>query len=554
MIRTQPSQDRKTDTVHVAFYIRVSGDKQARMEDSSLDTQIDRLQTKVRQKHEAGYTNWQVDERFVEGEKDGVRRGKSGKNADRPMYQQLLERVKGGLLDVVMVTRLDRISRNLGDFIRLVAMLEEHHVQLISLKEDLDFTTPAGRLFAHMLMALAQYERETVASRVSDKTAWRAEKGLPIGRPPIGYHSVDKKFVRHDPFAAHVKAAEAFYLERHSSDAVVKEFARLGYRTPGGAFYNKPAILRILRSEVYAAKINFKGKVSDAQWEPLRTWEEHQKIQALLDRNERTRHGGDRPAKDYAYLLQSILRCGLCGRKMTPRPGTGRSGSRFPYYACNGAERSVGVACPRRFVPARAVDSAVLAHLKGLALQPERIETVAKHANEQNSETMRRLTADLERVKAQLGTVMASLRNIVAAIKKGSDSPTMHETLRGLDSERAQLEETKSRLDQEIDAERTQEIVAHDVIGSLKEFRRLVEANEDHVDRLKVLLPRFVNYIVWHEEKKGVGQMEMSLYQKPLARLLPIAGSDGTDASSPRFAGEDHLMGGTGFEPVTLCV
>lgn len=536
----------KNGPVQVAFYIRVSSDKQAKMEDGSLDTQLDRLESEVRRKRAAGH-DWVVVERLIEGEKDGVRRGKSGKNANRPMYQKLLELAKAGLIDVVMISRLDRISRNLADFVRLAAMLAENKVSLVSLKEDLDLTTPAGRLFAHLLMSLAQYERETVASRVSDKAAWRAEKGLALGRAPTGYRSQDKRFVRFAPYDGHVQAADALYIARQSVDAVVKEFARLGYRTSTGAMYNKTMLLGVLRNPLYAGKIEHKGRLFDAQIEPLRSWEAHQKIQAILDRNERTHRSPARQPKDYTYLLQGLVRCGLCGHKMTPRPGTGRSGALYPYYHCSAANKSAGVACPQKQVAAAALDEAALEFLKTLNLKPERLTAFAERANGQASESMQRLIADRERVRAQISAVLPKIRNIVKAIENGTDMPSMHDALRGLESERADLDASDARIKSEIDAEQTQAIVVQDVIASLTSFHDLVEESAANPERIKLLLPRFVDYVVWHGGEKGEGRLEVALFQEPLAEPVPAT----ADSEGPRFAGANRMVGPAGFEPAT---
>jgi DNA invertase Pin-like site-specific DNA recombinase len=551
MSNHRPITPTKSGPVNVAFYIRVSSDKQAKMTDSSLDTQLDRLNEEVRHRGAAGF-EWVVTERLIEGEKDGVRHGKSGKNAKRPMYQRMLELARARLVDVVMVTRLDRVSRSLADFVHLVEELQQYGVQIVSLKEQIDLTTPAGRLQANMLMSLAQYERELVSTRVLDKMAWRAEKGLPLGRSAPGYKLVDRMFVPNPPYDGHVTAADAIYLERHSADAVVKQFARLGYRTSTGALYNKPTILRMLRNPVYAAKLEHRGSVYDAQWKPIRSWETHQKVQALLDQNDRSHHGGERLTKDHVYLLQSLLRCGLCGRRMTPRPGTGRNGL-YAYYQCGGAEKSLGLACPRVLIPAKAVDTAVVDYLKRLPLDPDHIAALAKRANAQTSETLRKLLADRDRVKAQFAEVMPKLKNIVKAIERGIDTTTMHESMRALESERAELEATEARLKIEIAAEETQEIIAHDVMASLTAFRQIVETGTETPERLKMLLPRFVAYIVWHEHKKGEGQVEVALYQEQPALEAALV-AVGSDASAPGFAGADHFMGRRGLEPLTFCV
>src|SRR5438132_13182484 len=117
------------------------------------------------------------------------------------------------------------------DFLEHIGELDRYGVKLVSLKEQIDLTSPAGRLQTFILIALAQYERELTSARVKDKVDWRAEKGLPLGRPPCGYVMKDKTFAVAETYASHVRAADALYLERESADAVVRQFCGRGYRT-----------------------------------------------------------------------------------------------------------------------------------------------------------------------------------------------------------------------------------------------------------------------------------------------------------------------------------
>ena len=538
--------------VHVALYIRVSTDKQAQLEDGSIDTQLDRLTSFVDYKRKQG-DDWVIAEKLVEGEKDGKRHGKSGKNADRPAYQKLLELAQARMIDVVVVTRLDRISRNVADFLGLVATLERHEVKLVSLRENIDLTTPAGRLITIVLMALGQYEREMTSSRVSDKVAWRAEKGLPIGPPGIGYKMKDKLFEIDEAFAAHVRAADALYLERESVDRIVTEFRKRGYRTPRGSFYTKQVLCRMLRSPAYAGKIEHRGKLHDAQWKPIRAWENHLRIQQMMDKNVRRNRSDKRQSREYVYLLQGLIRCGLCGHKMSPRPGRGQSGAYYPYYFCGQAEKSVGGACPRRYVPAETLDRAFMAFMKALHLKPERIRSIAEQANQFTSETLTKIMSDLERVRAQLAAVRSKLARLVDVLTEGGKDAlsSVRERMNALESERTELEETEARLKSEYAAEQTQEVLANEAIQALKQFHDLVTEVEDKPESLKTLIPRFVEYVIWHGGEKGEGKLEIALFAEPVALAADLLWTGGP--GGPQFAGGSQMVGPPGFEPGTSC-
>ncbi len=542
----------KTGPLNVAFYLRVSTDKQAQKEDGSLDTQLDRLTSFVDYRQKNG-DHWAVTEKLFEGEKDGKRHGKSGKNTDRPAYQKLMALARAKLIDIVIVTRLDRISRNVADFLHLVAELERHDVRLISIRENIDLTSSAGRLISTVLMALAQYEREMIASRVKDKVAWRAERGFPLGPPPLGYVMKDKLYAIDEPVAAHVRAADALYLKRQSVDAVVQEFHRLGYRTPNGAVYNKPMISRILRNPTYAARIEYEGALHDAQWPAIRSRETHEQIQKILGRNARTNHSPKREWKQHVYILQGLLRCGVCGHKMTPKASTGRGGRPFPYYVCSGASKSAGVTCRQLYLPATMADAAVLEFMKQLHLKPEWIEKIARDANAEASDTVRKLREDLERVKTQLGAVRSKLSNMADAVAEGGRAAlgSLKAKLEAMEAEREELEASEGKLKAELDAEASQEIVARDAIDALAQFHQLVATCEEAPDRIKLLLPRFVDYVVWHHAGGGEGRIEVALFQEPVASSADLALTGTVHSGGPRCAGGYQVVDLKGFEPST---
>ena len=542
----------KMGPVHVALYVRVSSDKQAKKEDGSLDTQLDRLKSFVEYKKTSGQ-EWNITEQVVEGEKDGMRHGRSAKNTDRPGLQRLMELSRAGLIDVVVITKIDRISRSVIDFLLLVAELDRHRVRVVSLYESIDLTTPAGRLQTTIMIALAQHEREVIAARVKEKVAWRAEKGLPLGRPPIGYVLKDKMYVIDEAHAQHVRAADALYLERESADVIVREFRERGYRTPNGKFYTKPMICRMLRNPVYAGKVEYGEHSFDAQWKPIRSWDTHVRIGRQMDRNNRRKRSSKRQPKDFVYLLQGLLRCGQCGFKMSPKPGTGRSGDSYHYYHCGNADKSAGLNCAKRYVPADSLDRAVLEFMKRLHVKPELVRAFAEKANESTSGTVQKIREDHGRVRSQLQSVKAKLDHLADAVADGGKAAmrTLKDRIEALEVERTELEETESRLQFELEAEQNQEIAAKDQVQTLAVFNDLVTNSEEHPERIKALIPRFVDYVVFHEEAKGEGQLEVALFPTPVAMAPDVEFEDGVNGSGRRFAGESQMVDLMGFEPTT---
>jgi DNA invertase Pin-like site-specific DNA recombinase len=506
--------EKSHDPVRVCLYVRVSTDKQANKEDGSLDTQLDRLTTYVNYKKTSG-ESWVITEKIVEGERDGKRYGKSGKNTDRDGLRRILELARARLIDVLVVTKIDRISRSVIDFLTLVKELDQLEVKVVSLREQIDLTTPSGKFQTTLLVALAEHERETISVRTKEKVEWRATKGFPLGPPPIGYRMQDKMYVIDEKYAEHVRACDRLYLEHHSTHDVLREFYRLGWRTPHGSKYNVPMICRMLRNPSYAGKVAYGGELYDAQWPPIRDWHVHEQIQSLLDQNKKRNGSGGRDSKEYPYLLQGLLRCSVCERKMTPRPGMGRSGRLYPYYACTLGEKTLGDGCPRSCVPAEALDRAVIEFLKKLELEPGLVREFVDRANAMVSDTSGSLRDDLARVKEHLALVRGKLSNMtdVIAERGRAAMASLGKKLEELEAEREELERSESRLRKELEAEECQILDAHEQVRTLSLFRELVDLNEDHPERIKAMLPRFMDYVVWREEN-GAGTLEVALFPR----------------------------------------
>ena len=180
----------------------------------------------------------------------------TGANTDRPDLQRLLADVKAGLVDALVVYQLDRLSRDVRDFSNIYSLLEEHHVMFISIKENIDTTTPIGKAMMYVTVVFAQMERETIAARVTDNMLGLAKKGYWTGgNPPVGY--VRKKItvngknhvtIEPDPEGAKyvVWIFDTFLNNHHSLQSMETSFRRQGIRTQNGAFFSTVQLYKIL--------------------------------------------------------------------------------------------------------------------------------------------------------------------------------------------------------------------------------------------------------------------------------------------------------------------
>ena len=294
---------------YVGLVVRVSTDRQAMTDEGSLKNQLQRLRQHVEYKTAVAGEEW------VEG---GLYELKavSGKDSIRsPEFQRLFADIRSGRVNTILCTALDRISRSVKDFLHFFEVLTEYGVEFVCLKQNYDTTTPQGRLFVTMMMALAEFEREQTAERTRDATAARAERGLWNGGRLLGYDLDPDRtgyLVPNDQEAALVNFGSDSYLNLGSIAETVKALNSRGYRTKGytsrrgkhhpGKPFNITSVQYMLKNPAYIGKkeINKKAKARgevdagyrlvDAVWPAIVDVEKFEQVQQLMAANGRTNH------------------------------------------------------------------------------------------------------------------------------------------------------------------------------------------------------------------------------------------------------------------------
>ena len=231
------------------------------MEFNSLDAQREAALAYIEsQKHEG----WMlVRDRYDDG-------GFSGGNLERPALQRLLRDVEGGRIDVIVVYKVDRLSRSLTDFARIVEVFERHDVSFVSVTQQFNTTTSMGRLTLNILLSFAQFEREVIGERIRDKFAASRRKGMWMGGiPPLGYDVADRKLVVNETEAELVRLIFKRFLRVGSATKLAQELRRAGHTTKSwttqdgnqrpGKPIDKGAIYKILNNRVYLGEAVHKG-------------------------------------------------------------------------------------------------------------------------------------------------------------------------------------------------------------------------------------------------------------------------------------------------------
>lgn len=206
-----------------AIYTRKSTEHNLDLEFNSLDAQREAGEAYIKSQAHEGWRL--VPERYDDG-------GLSGASLDRPALQMLLSDIDAGSIDVVVVYKVDRLTRSLADFAKLVEVFDQHQVSFVSITQSFNTTSSMGRLTLNVLLSFAQFEREVIGERVRDKIAASKRKGIWVGGPvPLGYRCVDKKLVAVPEEAEVVRTIFARFLELGSIGAVVEDLDRRDIRT-----------------------------------------------------------------------------------------------------------------------------------------------------------------------------------------------------------------------------------------------------------------------------------------------------------------------------------
>lgn len=311
----------------VAFYVRVSTDRQAQVVEGSLKNQEQMLSAELRRRNSGG--SWG---RHVGSYVDG---GFSGSNIERPEFKKLLADVERGTVDAIFFTELSRLSRSLRDFLHIFEFTQEHNCDLVCLKTEIDTTSPFSNLVVRILMVFAEFEREITADRIRRNAYERSKRGLAYGGfEPLGYKrdpGHKGRLLVDAEEAKIVRAIYSTYLRKRSLLHTLK-FIKKEYNHSRIPKLSRNGIYGILTSKVYVGirEINNNGSSEEVPgaWQAITTKKTFERVRDILSRN-----GPGPRSPRHNYIFSGLIRCAKCGKKLQGKSGKGRSGQARYYYA-----------------------------------------------------------------------------------------------------------------------------------------------------------------------------------------------------------------------------
>ena len=254
-----------------AIYTRKSTEHNLDLTFTSLDAQREACEAYIKSQAHEGWTL--VRDRFDDG-------GLSGASLDRPALQTLLAQIRARRVDIIVVYKVDRLTRSLADFAKLVELFDEHDVSFVSVTQSFNTTSSMGRLTLNVLLSFAQFEREVIGERVRDKIAASKRKGIWVGGPvPVGYRSVSKKLEIAPDEADLVRKIFAEYLRLGSISALAASLNAEGLkpkprRLANGRLlqatgYRVGALAHLLKNRCYVGEVVYRGEAHKGEHEPI---------------------------------------------------------------------------------------------------------------------------------------------------------------------------------------------------------------------------------------------------------------------------------------------
>ena len=387
----------------VCIYTRISTDEEN--QPTSLHSQRERLEA---------FCKTQEGWRIVAHKQDQS----TGTKLDRPGLQAALDLARSGQIDMLLVYRVDRLSRKVRQLAQLTEELDSLDIVLKSATEPFDTGSAAGRMMLQMLAVFAEFEHATIVDRISAGIERRAKEGRWFGgRPPFGYtFSSEDRVLVPDPVKAPVvqRVFDLYARKRLGTRTIAQQLRDEGAPAPS-AGWGHPAVHWIINNPTYVGKIRWRDKVFDGVHEPLVDEFTFAKAQAIMrERGEHAKRRGN--ASD--FILSGLLRCGKCGKAYIGMSANG-NGGRYHYYACSGRQKYGPKACDGERLPREKIEDAVINQLAALYRDEQVIGDALTRANADAERRRPEFERRLVSITAEITRAEQALERYYEAFEQG---------------------------------------------------------------------------------------------------------------------------------------
>jgi len=494
-----PGNDTRQDqpSVRCAIYTRKSTEEGLDQDFNSLDAQRESAEAYIQsQKHE-GWTC--LPDRYDDG-------GFSGGNIERPALKRLLADVEAGKIDCLMVYKVDRLSRSILDFSRLMETLERHNVSFVSVTQQFNTTNSMGRLTLNILLSFAQFEREIIAERTRDKMSAARRKGKWIGgNPALGY-DVDPRggrLIVNESESVMVRSIFELYLEKRALLPTVQELNRRGWTTKrwitkkagerGGRPFDKSILSRMLSNVLYLGKINFQGEIIEGEHEAILSEEVWTQVQETRRRHIET--SGASVRNKHGALLKGLLFCGPCGTAMSHKWTIKKNQRRYHYYVCTTAEKQGWDSCPTKSLPAPAIESFVVERIRCIGEDPTLVAETLHQTRAQNKKRVEELESEKKLLEGELKQLDTQVRKLIQGMTSdGNGAPRTTARLADLQDRIRMNEQRATNIREELLAKSAELVDERDLASALSLFDPVWESlsSQEQTRVMRLLVERVV--------------------------------------------------------------
>jgi site-specific DNA recombinase len=459
----QTETDPLSRKLRCAIYTRKSTEEGLDQEFNSLDAQREAAEAFILSQRGEGLVALQ--ERYDDG-------GFSGGNLARPALERLLADIRVGVVECVVVYKVDRLSRSLIDFSRIIDIFDKHNVSFVSVTQQFNTTNSLGRLTLNILLSFAQFEREIIAERTRDKVSAARRKGKWTGgRPVLGYDidPRDRRLTISADEAFRVRMIFKLYLDYNALVPVVREIHRRGWRTKqwftrngvthGGKPFTKGRLFRLLTNPIYIGKIDFQKQTYVGEHEAIVEVAIWERVQHILQQN--GRDGGAAVRNSYSALMKELLHCASCDSGMI-RTYTTMDSRRYRHYVCAQAN------CGAKSVAESTIKTAVNRQIWRIGSDPRIVACALAKAEEQRRSSVADLTLERQVEERILASMGAELRRMISLADCGGKEVTGRAA--DLQERIDQMERRLTEILQELASLEIQIVGEGDVRTALEQF------------------------------------------------------------------------------------